>query len=142
VLVVMGAFACKDHFGSTARHLADNGYEVRHQLQHGPQLILISLQQLPVTGFIRLEFVLVIWRGSRVSTGLPMQSYAYFSAHILLYCDQQACGKGALEQQHCGNNVAYCTASAHDVLSMHHLAVDGKPNHILVHHPGLYNVVQ
>jgi hypothetical protein len=30
----MGAFACKDHFGSTARHLADNGYEVRHQLQH------------------------------------------------------------------------------------------------------------
>ncbi|WIA42141.1 hypothetical protein OEZ86_009410 [Tetradesmus obliquus] len=28
VLVVMGAFACKDHFGSAARHLADNGYEV------------------------------------------------------------------------------------------------------------------
>lgn len=35
VLVVMGAFACKDHFGSAARHLADNGYEVTHNNSPG-----------------------------------------------------------------------------------------------------------
>jgi dienelactone hydrolase len=50
VLVVMGAFACKDHFGSTARHLADNGYEVRHQLQHEQQPKDHPSQQLPVAG--------------------------------------------------------------------------------------------
>jgi hypothetical protein len=70
----MGAFACKDHFGSTARHLADNGYEVRQQLQHeqGQRTLKHCSSCLEATMWqlTMLESVPVIWWSGEVSKRL------------------------------------------------------------------------
>eukprot|EP00879_Flechtneria_rotunda_P006337 GHRR01006661.1.p1 GENE.GHRR01006661.1~~GHRR01006661.1.p1 ORF type:complete len:148 (+),score=20.41 GHRR01006661.1:245-688(+) len=102
ILVLMGAFATKDHFAVTARFLADNGYKLclynhRGVGKSGPPMM--ERQTSGVLAADALVLIDTIW-GSTFSVAGYFCSYgiAFLGKHPSSQCDQ--CQNSACSWQH------------------------------------------